>query len=96
VVCAAAFGIQNVTAGRVAVPGLTTTVMTRTLVGLIDTLGVPGRTETLVRQGLSVILLISGAAVGGVLTDQAHPAAAIGATAVGAAVVAGLAARGRE
>lgn len=93
VTCAVAFGIQNTVAARVGVDGLTTTVMTRTLAGLIDGFGDPAKSRRTTRQGLALALLFGGAAVGGVLVDKVSPVAAIGTGAALAAVVAAMAGR---
>ena len=62
--CAVALGMQNAAVERLGVSGLTTTVMTSTLTGLIA-----GRAEerdpaTSRRQTLSVLTLVAGAALG--------------------------------
>lgn len=65
VVCAVAMGVQNAMAGRVGIAGLTTTVMTRTLVGLIGDTGAAAHDRRIaVRQALSVAALVAGALAG--------------------------------
>ena len=66
VVCAAAMGIQNTTARRLAVPDLTTTVLTMTLTGIAaDVRHSPVPTAT--RRILAVLTMLFGAAVGAFL-----------------------------
>ncbi|MGI5250204.1 YoaK family protein [Actinacidiphila glaucinigra] len=80
VVCAVAMGLQNAMAGRVGIAGLTTTVMTRTLVGLIgDTGGAAHDRRVAVRQALSVAALVCGALAGGLLVLLVTPPAALAA-----------------
>lgn len=91
-ICAVAMGIQNATAGRVGIGGLTTTVMTRTLVGLIGDIGSPARNRGVaLRQALSVAALVAGALVGGLLVLLVTPPAALGAATGCALLVAGAA-----
>ena len=61
--CAAAMGIQNTTARRLAVPDLTTTVLTMTLTGIAADLH---RSPVLVttRRIIAVLAMLLGAAVG--------------------------------
>ncbi|MGW3246881.1 YoaK family protein, partial [Streptomyces sp. NPDC001070] len=90
--CAVAMGIQNAMAGRVGIGGLTTTVMTRTLVGLIGDTGAPAHDRGVaVRQALSVGALVSGALIGGLLVVLVAPPVALGAAAGCALVVTGIA-----
>ncbi|WP_431967179.1 YoaK family protein [Actinacidiphila sp. bgisy160] len=89
-VCAVAMGIQNAMAGRVAIAGLTTTVMTRTLVGLLGGAAAHDR-RVAVRQALSVAALVTGALTGGLLVLLVAPAAALAAAAGCALVVAATA-----
>jgi uncharacterized membrane protein YoaK (UPF0700 family) len=61
-------GLQNAAARHLAVPGLTTTVITTALTGLmveLPALGIAGSAQR--RAGLAVIALFSGAAVGAAL-----------------------------
>jgi uncharacterized membrane protein YoaK (UPF0700 family) len=63
---AAAMGIQNTTARRLAVPDLTTTVLTMTLTGIAaDVRHSPLRTTT--RRILAVLTMLLGAVVGALL-----------------------------
>jgi uncharacterized membrane protein YoaK (UPF0700 family) len=63
---AAAMGIQNTTARRLAVPDLTTTVLTMTLTGIAaDVRHSPLRTTT--RRILAVLTMLLGALVGALL-----------------------------
>ncbi|MYX32129.1 MULTISPECIES: YoaK family protein [unclassified Streptomyces] len=80
VVCAVAMGLQNAMAGRVGIAGLTTTVMTRTLVGLIGDTGAAAHDRRIaVRQALSVAALVCGALAGGLLVLLVTPPAALAA-----------------
>ncbi|MDX3215425.1 YoaK family protein [Streptomyces sp. ME02-6991-2B] len=91
-VLAVAMGIQNAMAGRVGVAGLTTTVMTRTLVGLIGDTGTAAHDRRVaVRQALSVAALVAGAVAGALLVLLVAPPAALGAATGCAAVVAAVA-----
>jgi uncharacterized membrane protein YoaK (UPF0700 family) len=74
-VLAAAMGIQNATAQRLAVPELTTTVLTRTLAGLAG----GGVSAVLrLRRLLSVAAMFLGALIGGLLALEVSVAAALG------------------
>ncbi|MFJ9908373.1 YoaK family protein [Streptomyces sp. NPDC101152] len=87
--CAVALGMQNAAVKRLGVSGLTTTVMTSTLTGLIA-----GRAEerdpaTSRRQTLSVLTLVAGAALGALavrLYGTRWTLAAVAALAVAVAV----------
>ncbi|GAA1936100.1 YoaK family protein [Kitasatospora viridis] len=78
-VLALAMGIQNALVALVAVPDLTTTVLTRTITAVFAESGRAGRFEERAgRQLLSVLTLGGGALVGAVLvrhTDQTTPLA---------------------
>jgi uncharacterized membrane protein YoaK (UPF0700 family) len=65
--CALAMGIQNTVARRIAVPDLTTTVLTMTLTGLAA--DAPSRVgaPTITRRILSVTAMLVGAIVGAIL-----------------------------
>ncbi|MFF7211401.1 YoaK family protein [Streptomyces sp. NPDC008238] len=92
VVCAVALGVQNAMAGRVGIAGLTTTVMTRTLVGLLGDTGAAAHDRRVaVRQALSIAALVAGALTGGLLVLLVSPPAALGAATGCALVVAGAA-----
>jgi uncharacterized membrane protein YoaK (UPF0700 family) len=81
-------GIQNAAARHHAVPGLTTTVVTGALTGLMVDLPALGISGTPQRRAVwTVTALFVGAAVGAVLTVYAHPLAPL----VTVAVVAGVA-----
>jgi uncharacterized membrane protein YoaK (UPF0700 family) len=64
---ALAMGVQNAAAQRLAVPDLTTTVLTRTLTGLAAQAGADGDTTALGRRILAVAAMLLGALVGGLL-----------------------------
>jgi uncharacterized membrane protein YoaK (UPF0700 family) len=66
--CAVALGMQNGVVRRLGVPDLTTSVMTRTLVGLLWDAG--GHREVTVRQVSSVASLVIGAILGATLVTQ--------------------------
>jgi uncharacterized membrane protein YoaK (UPF0700 family) len=74
-VLAVAMGIQNAATQRLAVPELTTTVLTRTLAGLGDGGGPP---ELRVRRVLSVLAMLLGALAGALLALEVSIAAALG------------------
>jgi uncharacterized membrane protein YoaK (UPF0700 family) len=75
--CAAAMGIQNTTARRLAVPDLTTTVLTMTLTGIAaDLRHSPVLTTT--RRIIAVLAMLLGAAVGALLILNAGLAWALG------------------
>lgn len=88
-VLAVAMGIRNATVRRLAVPDLTTTVLTRTLTGLIaDSSVAGGSNPRVVRRLLSVLAMVAGAAAGGVLVVQRGVAVGLVATAACVAAVA--------
>ncbi|MEA2208727.1 MAG: hypothetical protein QOF54_1204 [Solirubrobacteraceae bacterium] len=99
VVLAAAMGVQNAAAQRLAVPELTTTVLTRTLTGIASEagfLGGPG--ARFGRRGLAVAMMLLGALAGALLALQVSVAATLGvALALSSAVglAAGAASRSR-
>ena len=65
---AVAMGAQNATARRLAVPDLTTTVLTMTLTGVAaDSALAGGHGSKLARRALSVAAMLLGALVGGAL-----------------------------
>jgi uncharacterized membrane protein YoaK (UPF0700 family) len=65
---ALSMGVQNAAARHLAVPDLTTTVLTMTITGLSADSGVVGGTgANLGRRGLSLIAMLVGAIVGAVL-----------------------------
>ena len=68
VLLAVALGVQNATARRLAVPDLTTTVLTMTLTGVAaDSALAGGPGSRLARRGLSVAAMLVGALIGGTL-----------------------------
>jgi uncharacterized membrane protein YoaK (UPF0700 family) len=74
---AIAMGIQNTVARRLAVPDLTTTVVTLTLTGLMAdrrSATTPGATT---RRGLSVVSMFGGAVVGATIVLKSGPSAAL-------------------
>ncbi len=82
---ALAMGVQNAAAQRLAVPELTTTVLTRTLTGLsseMRPLGGPG--AKLGRRAVAVTAMLLGALLGGALALHVSVAAAV---ALAAAIV---------
>ena len=67
-----AMGVQNATVRRLAVPDMTTTVLTLTLTGIASDSRLAGGTNPrLQRRVTSVLLMLAGAAVGAVLERQA-------------------------
>lgn len=83
---AAAMGIQNAGARKLAVPDLTTTVLTMTLTGLAADVRRSGRT-TVARRVLAVLTMLAGAAIGSLLVLNTQIAWALGLVAVVMAVV---------
>ena len=63
---AVAMGLQNTMARRLAVPDLTTTVLTMTLTGIAADLR-SGSTFTAIRRILAVVAMGAGAVIGGLL-----------------------------
>ena len=75
---AVALGAQNAVVRALAVPDLTTTVLTMTLTGLaVDVRR--GLTETSVRRVLAVATMLGGAAIGALLVLRVGPPAGLGA-----------------
>jgi uncharacterized membrane protein YoaK (UPF0700 family) len=71
VLLALAMGLQNATARRLAVPDLTTTVLTLTLTGLAaDSTLAGGNAPNLGRRMLAVATMFVGALIGAVLVFQ--------------------------
>lgn len=88
VVLAIAMGIQNATSRRLAVPDLTTTVLTMTLTGIAaDSRLAGGEGSKIGRRLVAVAALLVGALIGGVLALHVDTAAPLAA----AAVVVGIA-----
>jgi uncharacterized membrane protein YoaK (UPF0700 family) len=88
VLLALAMGVQNAGARRLAVPDLTTTVLTMTLTGVAaDSKLAGGRGSRLARRGLSVAAMLLGALIGGTLVLKVdNPAPLALATALLAAI----------
>jgi uncharacterized membrane protein YoaK (UPF0700 family) len=88
ILLAVALGVQNTTARKLAVPDLTTTVLTMTLTGLAaDSALAGGHGSKLGRRGLSVTAMLLGALVGGLLVLKVdNPAPLALATALLAAI----------
>jgi uncharacterized membrane protein YoaK (UPF0700 family) len=73
VALAAAMGAQNATARKLAVPDLTTTVLTLTIVGVAADHALAGATGArAARRLISVLAMLLGALVGAVLVLHAH------------------------
>jgi uncharacterized membrane protein YoaK (UPF0700 family) len=89
-----AMGIQNATARRLAIPDLTTTVLTQTLTGLAAESPLAGGANPRpIRRIAAVLAMLGGALVGGVLTLHAGlPVSLAVAAAVLALVTLGFAA----
>jgi uncharacterized membrane protein YoaK (UPF0700 family) len=73
-------GIQNAAARRLAVPDITTSVLTMTLTGIAADLRT-GNRRTVLRRALSVAAMLGGAYVGAILVLKVNPAAALWAAA---------------
>ena len=85
-----AMGIQNASAQRIAVPDLTTTVLTRTLTGLASEATLAGGGGSKVgRRIIAVGAMLLGALVGGLLALEVSVAAALG-VALGIVLAVGL------
>ena len=75
---ALAMGVQNAAAQRLAVPELTTTVLTRTLTGLVSEAGLAGGTGSrLGRRMIAIAAMLLGALTGGLLVLHVSVAAAL-------------------
>jgi uncharacterized membrane protein YoaK (UPF0700 family) len=89
---ALAMGLQNAAAQRLAIPELTTTVLTRTLTGIASEAGLAGGPGSkLGRRAVAVAAMLLGATAGGLLVLHVSVAAALAAAtatvlAVGVAV----------
>ncbi len=93
---APAMGVQNTTARRLAVPDLTTTVLTMTLTGVAADLRSGQRGTAIARRLLSITVMLVGAILGALLVLSGHPAVALLiATLLAAFVITGLALAGR-
>jgi uncharacterized membrane protein YoaK (UPF0700 family) len=74
---ALAMGAQNAAARRIAVPDLTTTVLTMTLTGIAADLRTGNRGPVLARRLLAVFAMLAGALVGAVLVLRVSTTAAL-------------------
>jgi uncharacterized membrane protein YoaK (UPF0700 family) len=75
---AVAMGIQNAAARQLAVPDLTTTVLTMTLTGIAADLRARHHGPALLRRLLAVTTMLAGAGAGAWLVLRVSPAAALG------------------
>jgi uncharacterized membrane protein YoaK (UPF0700 family) len=88
---ALAMGVQNAAAQRLAVPDLTTTVLTRTLTGLAsESAALGGAGSKPARRVIAIAAMLVGALIGGLLVLNVSIACAI-AVALGLVVTVGLA-----
>ena len=72
-------GIQNAAAQKLAVPELTTTVLTRTLTGIAsEGTALGGQGAKLGRRAVAVAAMLLGAVAGGLLALEVSVAAALG------------------
>jgi uncharacterized membrane protein YoaK (UPF0700 family) len=89
---ALAMGVQNAAAQRLAIPDLTTSVLTRTLTGFASEAGlVGGPGAKLGRRAIAVAAMLAGALTGGLLVLNVSVASAL-AVALGLVLAVGLAA----
>jgi uncharacterized membrane protein YoaK (UPF0700 family) len=94
---ALAMGIQNAAARRLAVPDMTTTVLTMTLTGIAADWHAPGRGRALTRRLLAVLTMLAGGVTGALLVLRVSPTAALAlATVLLAAVTTATAATARR
>lgn len=77
ITAAIALGLQNAVVRRLAVPDLTTTVLTMTLTGIAADVRAANHGVVL-RRVLAVLTMLAGAIVGALLVLHASPAAALG------------------
>jgi uncharacterized membrane protein YoaK (UPF0700 family) len=88
---ALAMGVQNAAAQRLAVPDLTTSVLTKTLTGLASEAGIVGGPGSkLGRRAIAIAAMLAGALLGGLLVLNVSVASAI-AVALGLVLAVGLA-----
>lgn len=80
--CAIAMGLQNAVARRLAVPDLTTTVLTMTLTGIAADRAEGAREQQLLRRSLAVASMLVGAVAGAELVLHASAAAALAVLAI--------------
>jgi uncharacterized membrane protein YoaK (UPF0700 family) len=85
-VLAAALGLQNAVVRRIAIPDLTTTVLTMTLTGIAADLR-PGGLAVVGRRILAVLTMLVGAVGGALLVLHVNPSAALALAVVLLAVV---------
>ncbi|MCW2540611.1 MAG: hypothetical protein JWN95_2336 [Frankiales bacterium] len=85
-VAALALGLQNAVVRKLAVPDLTTTVLTMTLTGIAADVTTTGRSITMARRILAVLAMLGGAIGGAALVLHAGRTAAL-AAALGLVVV---------
>jgi uncharacterized membrane protein YoaK (UPF0700 family) len=85
-------GIQNAVVRHLAVPDLTTTVLTMTMVGLVADRPTDNQGSRLIRRLLAIVALLLGAVVGAEIVLHGHvwsallvTVALLGAVAIGAA-----------
>ena len=87
---ALAMGVQNAAAQRLAVPDLTTSVLTKTLTGLASEAGIVGGSGSkLSRRAIAVAAMLAGALTGGLLVLNVSIAATV-AVALGLVLAVGL------
>ena len=77
-ICALAMGAQNAVVARLAVPGLTTTVLTRTLTGIAVGLRGAARRPAVARRLLALFAMLVGAVIGALVVLHVSPTAALG------------------
>jgi uncharacterized membrane protein YoaK (UPF0700 family) len=75
-VAAVGMGLQNATARQLAVPDLTTSVVTMTLTGLATEVRARNR-STIIRRVLAVVTMLGGAVVGALLVIHVRPSASL-------------------
>ena len=76
-----AMGVQNATVRRLAVPELTTTVLTMTLTGIAsDSVLAGGKGSRIGRRSLAVAAMFVGALIGALLALKVDTAATLAAT----------------
>jgi uncharacterized membrane protein YoaK (UPF0700 family) len=74
---ATAMGLQNAVARKLAVPDLTTTVLTMTLTGIAADPHEPSRSPVVARRLLAVTAMLTGAIVGALLVVEVSAVAAL-------------------
>jgi uncharacterized membrane protein YoaK (UPF0700 family) len=93
---AVALGLQNATVRRLAVPDITTTVLTMTITGIAADLR-SGNLQVALRRALAVASMLIGALAGALLVLHVNVASALGtATAIVAVVLLGSVGASRE